>query len=281
MSSGRGRAAQAAESIVAALRARRHEVTQASLDALSPRHFDEADGVVVVGGDGTLHAVVDACVRSQTPVYHAPAGTENLFAREFGMTARASSVVDALESGRRRRIDVAFAGERAFVVMASIGFDASVIQGLDAGRKGSISHLSYAGPIWQALVRFPRARLTVDVDGERLVAGATGLLVVANSRQYAMRLDPARRARVDDGVLDVVFLPFRSRVGLLRWLILTLAGVHLSEARAVCERAERVSVRWDGEAALQLDGEVFEPGPGALEISIQARALEVVVPGRG
>lgn len=280
LSSGRGKASSSAKRIADTLRDRGHEAVELTLSDQDVADFESADVAVVVGGDGTLHAVVDTCVATGTPVYHAPAGTENLFAREFGMVANAASVVDALEGDHRRRIDVAHMGSKAFVVMASIGFDASVIHRLDQTRNGSISHLHYALPIWYAFVRFPLPRLTIEIDGTTLVEGRTGLAVVANSRQYAMRMDPARRARPDDGLLDVVFLPYQTRLGLLRWVILALAGAHLGDEQVAWQRARTVTITSDTDAPLQLDGEAVTCDKDAMRFSIQPKAMDVILPLR-
>ncbi|QKK09344.1 MAG: hypothetical protein HND58_15050 [Planctomycetota bacterium] len=55
--------------------------------------------MVAVGGDGTVYHALPQLLRSKTPVYHAPAGNENLFAREFGMTANPATLLGALKRG--------------------------------------------------------------------------------------------------------------------------------------------------------------------------------------
>jgi len=286
--SGRGRAALHADAIERALRGRGHEPAIVGLanGADLRASLRESEAAVVIGGDGTLHAVIDDCIATGTPVYHAPAGTENLFAREFRMSARPDRVVDAVESGRRRLIDVGRAGRRAFVIMASIGWDAGVIHALSKVRGETISHLSYVAPMLSRLRCFEMPRMTIRADGRTLVQEETGLAIVANSRQYAMRIDPARGALTDDGLLDLAFFPYRNRLGLLRWVILAMAGAHTSDERFIQARASRVEVDADGSGAdMQLDGEAVFPDPsdnGRVHqaFSVEARVLRVIVPRR-
>src|SRR5678815_1398252 len=95
--------------------------------------------------------------------------------------------------------------EVPFVLMCSLGPDASVMRRLDEARRGPISHLSYIRPILAELRDPCLPRVTIEVDGKRVVDGQTGMVVIANSRQYAIRIDPAYKASMTDGLLDMVF----------------------------------------------------------------------------
>jgi diacylglycerol kinase (ATP) len=236
---------------------------------------------LVAGGDGTVHHALPALVETGVPILHLPMGTENLFAREFrsrGLTT--GELVDRLLAGRARAVDVlevSASGTRVCLVavMASMGPDAGVIKRMDETRTGPITHLSYVWPIVHELRRPHLAKLRVEVDGRELVTERPGVLVIANSRQYALRADPAHKARVDDGLLDVAFLPAGSALvaglGVLRSR-LRLRGGTIS--------ATGLSVRIRGEPArfaLQADGEhIPVPPPCDLTITIRPGLLRVI-----
>ncbi len=121
--------------------------------------------LVVVGGDGAMRLAAASAVRTGTPVYHYPLGTENLFSREFGMSASPAALLDALRSLRVEHVDVGVANGRTFLLMVSMGYDAEVIHDLSARRGGGISHLSYLGPLVRQLRRWRPPELTVRADG--------------------------------------------------------------------------------------------------------------------
>ena len=140
--------------------------------------------------------------------------------------------------------------------MCGLGFDADVIESLHHVRTGAISHLSYLRPIARELLRLRNVPLRVEIDGKTVVEEGTGQLVIANSRQYALRSDPALRASMTDGLADVVFLPCRSRLGLIAWALRTRTRTHLLGRRAVYERGKTVRVTSLGDgASVQIDGE--------------------------
>lgn len=256
--------------------------------------------LVVVGGDGSVHAAAGHARAADVPIYQFPTGTENLFAREFGMDRRYRTLAEALKRGEYRAIDMGRCNGRTFLIMCSVGFDANVVHRLARVRKGAISHLSYAQHIAHELL-FPSFEpLTIEIDGRVVVSDRPGFVVVANSRQYAMRLDPARRADMSDGLLDVVFVPFRTRVTLAAWTAGMRLGIHLGGRETVYERGTSVKINAapgrrpgpagfgerPGAALYQLDGEA--PGVSydregdlaltPIEIGVEPRALRVLVP---
>lgn len=244
-----------------------------------------ADLLIVAGGDGTVHHALPAVVGSGAAVYHLAMGTENLFAREFGMSGDPDLLERAVERWRVVDVDVGMVGLGAFgepspfVLMCSVGPDAAVIRRLDRVRTGPISHWSYVVPIAAEAVLARPPRITIEVDGRRVVEDRRGMVVVANSRQYAMRIDPCHRASMTDGLLDVVFFPFRTGVG-------GLAAVVRSRLRwyapsAVYEQGREIVARVDHpDPALQVDGEARAVlvGPLELRAAVRAGAMRVLAP---
>jgi diacylglycerol kinase (ATP) len=210
---------------------------------------------VVAGGDGAMRLAAPSACRTRTPVYHLPLGTENLFAREFGMDRRDHTLLRAIESQRVRTVDIALANHRWFLLMASVGFDAEVVHTLAATRGGSISHLTYIKPILATMRTWTPPRLTVEVDGERIVTEQPGIVVVANCRQYGWRIDPAARADMGDGLLDVAFLPAGSLWNVLGWVVRCRLRRQYRHGRFVSARGRGVFVRSDRASHFQLDGD--------------------------
>jgi diacylglycerol kinase (ATP) len=280
--SGRGKGRETADAIRRALDDGRREITSLEIDALDELENIRADthrALIVVGGDGTVHAALPALARLGLPVYHAPLGTENLFARQFGMSRDPQRVRRAVDTGETHTVDLASCDGRPFAIMCGLGFDADVIESLHNVRTGAISHLSYLRPILRELLRLRNVPLRVEVDGNTVVEEGTGQLVIANSRQYALRNDPALRASMTDGRTDVVFLPCESRIGLVTWAIRTRTRTHLLGNRAVYERGTDIRVTALGEgAAVQIDGEyarTLREGE-SIEITTHPGALNVL-----
>lgn len=247
-------------------------------------HLGEADALVVVGGDGAVRLAAGPAARRETPLYFVPSGTENLFAREFGTDHCLAKLVTAFERFETTDIDLATANGAIFVLMASIGYDAEVVHDLAARRGRSISHLTYLRPMIRQLLRWSPTALTIHVDGTQIVADEPGFVVVGNSRQYATHLNPAWRADMTDGELDVVFHPMSGVLSLLQTLAVHAAGRQSKIESAVYERGRSVRISCARPVHYQLDGDPPQPifngssrGQEVDELSISMSELKLRV----
>ena len=268
---GRGRAAARTSAVERELAARGHEVRVADARSLNgglDTALRSADAVVIAGGDGTVLHALPALERIGTPVYHLGTGNENLLARQLGHSARVDVLADAVDAWDIGSIDVGVCRRSGgdnpagthFATMLSVGPDASIVHRLAARRRGTVWHGSYVAPTLAEAARPVLPALRVEVDGRVIADGVRGMAIVANTRQYAVRLDPARDADASDGLLDVVVLPARS-IAALAWR-LGRSRLRWHGPRVARGRGTRVAIETTGEvdAAVQLDGEA----PGVL-----------------
>jgi diacylglycerol kinase family enzyme len=176
-----------------------------------------------------------------------------------------------LECGQTRVVDVGLAGERRFVQLAGVGFDAAAVRAASWRLKKKLGPLAYVVAGIQTL-RGPLPAIEVAVNGEVRARGAA--VLVGNGRFYggSFRLFP--QARLDDGLLDVcvferVTLPsvVRHGWGVLRAAHVRQRGVHYFQAAHFECRAN---------VPLELDGE--DAGDASVKFSVVPGALRVVVP---
>jgi diacylglycerol kinase family enzyme len=290
-SSGRGQGEEVAETFERALSDAGIGVEYTPLDATVEQAIARADAnaLVIFGGDGTVHGLAPAAAAAELPLYHVPLGTENLFAREFGMDRRPETMLNAFQGHHVVEVDFARCNGLPFLIMCSVGPDAAVIHRLAAERTGSINRLSYTPHVLREALAPSIPTLTVEVDGEPVIDKRRGLLLVANSRQYALRMDPAHRASMTDGLLDILFLPCNSTARLIWWgaralvrsLGLTAGAVHARGERVLVTSEERCPAQLDGEAPGVREGDVQHPSAWTpLRIDIVPHALPVLTPTR-
>jgi diacylglycerol kinase family enzyme len=290
--SGAGRSQHAGRYVADRLEQAGHEVVCVAT-ALEPAvlGLDRCLGfgyvVVVGGGEGGLGSAAGSAVRHAKALYHFPGGTENLFAREFGMDRTIDRLVTALDRFDTKDIDLATANGALMVLMASIGFDAEVVHDLAACRGASISHLSYVPPMSRQLFQWSPTKVTITVDGREIVNNRAGFVVIANSRQYAARLNPAWKACMHDGLLDILFLPVATRSALLKTMFMHGIKQQARLKSTVYERGRAVVVHCDRPAHFQVDGD--PPAPlrlhhgdqraSVLNVSLMNHKLRVLLPG--
>jgi len=241
---------------------------------------DGADVVAVAGGDGTVLSVAPVCASTGVPIYHLAAGNENLFSREFGMRGGPERLLGALRRRRVARCDIGWCAPGGgcgiatfpFLLMASVGPDASVVHRLHERRRRAVGHRAYLGPVIEELRTPSLPRLRVWCDGAVVFEGR-GMAVAANCRQYGSRVNICRDADMCDGVLDVTCLPAETSVETLAGLVRLRIG--LDGPEVVRARGRRVRIEAGTGARVQVDGEAAMLGV-CLDLGVERGVLPVL-----
>lgn len=216
---------------------------------------DAVEAVLVVGGDGTASEVVDGLAQRSLPIAILRTGTENLLARELAMPTDQEAIADLLLTGESRPFDVGRVNGRLFVVVTGVGFDAECVERLTRRRTGHISRWTYFRPTWNTFWshRFPV--MTVEADGSIVFEGP-GLVLIGVISRYAAGLRVFSRARLDDGLLDLVIFPARGRWQLLPHGVRALLGRHVGRGGVIYRHAASIRV-WSSESvSVEVDGDV-------------------------
>ena len=263
--SGRGKGERLAAEMSGLCRARGHTLVTHDMLA-DPGLIEEtiagSQRVLVVGGDGTVHHLLPILARCGVPAYHCGTGTANLIGREFGMSRSPARVVDDLEREHAPLVvDLPLCNGMPFLIMVSMGIDASVIHRFEESRRRG-GYRAYVGPVIREVLgpRPASYTLTVDDPGSTPFS-ATGILVIANMRSYGGGLNPCGDAICDDGLLDAVSMPCTTSVGAGWRYAMLLAGISTGAVKRVVSSAFMVEGR-GGASCVQVDGEKASRVPG-------------------
>lgn len=229
--------------------------------------------VVAAGGDGTVSVLVNL-LPAETPIAILPLGTENLLGRHLGLRAEEDFFVSMIKQGKTIRLDAGRANGKLFMVVASCGFDAEVVQKLDEARTGHINYFSWLKPILKTMTRYRFPALRLTVDGTPLAATARWSFVF-NIPRYAMNLRFTPEADAQDGRLDLC--TFRGG-GIVRgawYLISVFTARHKRLRDTEFAQFKTLTIESDQPVRYELDGD-----PGGmlpLEIVVVPAALRVLV----
>jgi len=236
------------------------------------------DALLACGGDGTVNEAANGLTGSITALAVLPGGTANIWAKEARIPRKPLDAVRLLEEAEARAIDLGRAswagGERYFVLMAGVGFDAAIVRSLSTKLKRRLGAAAYVLSGLRMAIGYRTARAQLQIDGEPCSSGLYWA-VVGNTRNYGGLIDITHRARADDGALDLCLL---DRGGLLRlaWLLpWLLLGRHDRRAHVLYQRMRSLEAQTPG-LPVQVDGEYLGETPMRFEVA--PAALQVVVP---
>jgi len=283
-SAGGGRARKAAPGVERRLRELGLEVRRADTRdlaharALALQAARAGEVVAVLSGDGTIGAVADALreVPGAT-VGVLPGGRGNDLARVLGISQDPLRACTTIARGVPRAMDVGEVDGRAFVGIASVGFDSDANR--IANRAPSwLGNLVYVYGALRALLAWRPARFEIKLEpsGERVSISAY-TVGAANSRSYGGGMRAAPDALLDDGLLDVLALESVSKLRFLfKILPQVFSGAHTSEPSVRAWRAKEVAISADRPFAMYADGDPI----GELPVRVRALtgAIGVLVP---
>lgn len=275
---GGGRAMHALPKVEAALSAHDVVVTPTR----SVEHADElvaaavADDRVVVamGGDGIVGRVAGVVAPLGALMGVIPSGRGNDFCRSVGIPRDPVAACAVLTSGVVTPVDLGYAGDVAFIGIASIGFDSDVQERVLSSRL-SLGQLVYLYGSLATIFSWKPARFTCSVDGAPLSLSGWSV-AVANTGMYGggMRLAPS--ASVTDGLLDVVTTAATSRLAFLRSLPKVFKGTHVDLPSVSVSQARSVVLDADRPFRVFADGDPVATLP--CTVTVKPAALKVLLP---
>jgi len=229
--------------------------------------------IVAAGGDGTVAEILNHY--PDVPLAILPLGTENLLARYLKIPRCGAFVSRMIIASQLQQVDIGEINGRRFALMASVGFDAAVVHRTDGMRRGTISKLTYLLPILHLLRKYtyPEFRVYIDDDDVPLVARQAMLV---NIPRYALGIQFARSAAIDDAQLDLRLFQHRTPFQMICDFYKVLAGTHEHSGNITCRTARRVRIEADSPVPVQVDGD--PAGTTPVEVTIHAQACRVLVP---
>lgn len=233
--------------------------------------------VVAAGGDGTVNDVIQELAGHETALGVLPLGTVNVWARETGIPLSLPDAARVLLYGARRRVDLGRAGNRYFLMMAGIGFDAEVTRRVEQSllKRMGLKLIEYMTTVGVLSVTQKPVRVRIKRDGKAREVSAL-MLIIGNTRLYGGAFTFTRHAVADDGWLDVVVVGGGGlfyRLGILRNALLRRPR---RGPRVRYHQARSIRVESDEPLPVQVDGEVVGALP--MTFSIAPLALTVIVP---
>lgn len=242
--------------------------------ALEQADAQAPDLIVLAGGDGTVSQTLAQLAACTAPTAILPLGTLNLLGRDLGLTGNLDADIDAICTGERKAVSLARVNGRCFHSIAGFGLLSTMARERENARRTiPFSRLlGFAAAALRTLFTYRPIEVEFgEGEGSRRFIADT-VLVTSNHFDGV----PWRRARLDEGRLEVHLLEAGGISARLRLLWLTARGRWRQHDRLTSFPAGRFTVRRRKKRSVSLavDGESIRlHGPVVFDIAPQTLYL--------
>lgn len=226
-----------------------------------------ASEIIVLGGDGTILAVVNAQHDKSIPIGIIPCGTGNDFIRSQKMhrdpVAALRGLVDA---DKIESVDIGCCNGSYFINVASVGIDAAIVKRTQQLKKWFKGPFVYLLASIIEILRYQPQVLSMTIDGVHY-KDSVELVAIANGRFYGGGMEIAPMANTSDGMFDIILIPKMKRYKLLRLLPTLYSGEHIDVPEVKVYRGREIIINSTTPFDANIDGEYFSER----QITIQPR----------
>ncbi|MRR13051.1 diacylglycerol kinase family lipid kinase, partial [bacterium] len=241
------------------------------------------DVLVAVGGDGTVHEVLNGIMRKpedQRPALGLiPTGSGNDTRRTLGVPTDVADALLALSTGQRKRFDVG--------VCNGVYFNNSFAAGLDArvtAKAVEYKVTTKRSGLWLYLTALMHVlfhelyphRVRVSWDGAAPVEAELLIVAATIGPTYGGGFFITPDAVADDGLLEICTIDPLSFPEALVRLPFVVFGKHTKMKPVHMSRHRSVVIESDDPMPAQIDGEVMVDR--RFEVTVLPQAIECVVP---
>lgn len=234
------------------------------------------------GGDGTINECVNGIAdfdRHELSVI--PIGTGNDFVRNFDNDG-AFFDIEAQLDARSEKCDVIKYNGRYCINVANIGLDCEVVSRTDRIKKKPYvpSKLAYIFGLVGEFIKKSGIEFSCTIDGKKREKKRFLLAFFANGGFYGGGFHSAPLAEINDGIMDVCFINYVSRLTFWGLVGKYKKGTHLEvkNREKILEylKCRKVEIEFSKKERICIDGEILECEK--LTVEIADKKINLAVP---
>jgi diacylglycerol kinase (ATP) len=227
----------------------------------------EIKAIIVVGGDGTIHEVVNGIGKYRVPIGYIPGGSGNDFGRGCRIKGKPEQIVrNIVENpvGTSYWIGdllIENGEQRHFVNSIGFGFDAEIAENANQSvfkkllNRFHVGKLSYVIALIMVLFKFKPFELEIEVNGSRQVLKKCWMVTVSNHQFYGGGMKIIPTAKIQAKKMPVLIIQDISKWKILGLFLTVFTGKHTSFKEVTVLEVEKVAIYSKKPIFYQVDGQ--------------------------
>lgn len=244
-----------------------------------PRHAEELarkigssnlvdlKGIIVIGGDGTIHEVMSGIGDFDIPISFIPGGSGNDFGRGSGITGSPRKILKRIINDNkgipywRGIYKFDHSSERTFVNSIGLGFDAEIAKKANESNYKKVfnrlhlGNMSYAIAIIQVLFRFKPFHAEIELNQKKTVIEDCWMVTIANHQYYGGGMKIIPSARIQPNYFPILIINGISKWKILGLFFTVFTGKHINFKEVHLFETNQVIIHTSQPISYQVDGE--------------------------
>ena len=220
--------------------------------------------IVVCGGDGTLHEVVNGFSRFENVnLGLLPCGTGNDFARALNLPTNVIEALEIILKGETKYIDFMQMPTVRGINIIGTGIDIDVLKRYESLKKKT--KLGYTKCLIKSLFKFKNVEFDVTINGETEHRKSI-LACIANGCVYGGGIPICPVASPNDNLLNFITADDLKGLKLISVFLKLKKGKVLSVKEVVHKKSDKISFKINPPYTINVDGELYDDIPFEIEI---------------
>lgn len=230
-----------------------------------------ATDIIVVGGDGTLHEVINGFSDfEKVNLGLIPCGTGNDFASAVNIPLDANKALDIIVNGTPKYTDFMQMPTVRGINVIGTGIDVDVLKRYNALKKKN--KFGYTKSLIKTLFKFDYASFSADIDGN-VHDYKSFIACIANGNVYGGGIPVCPPADPTDNKLNFLAVRSMKKIKIINAFIKLKQGKILKLKQTEHFPCEHVKIKTDLPCTVNVDGELYENIP--FEVKIVKNTLKM------
>lgn len=227
--------------------------------------------IIVAGGDGTINHVINSLNTLDVQFGILPCGSGNGLAFSAGIPKDAAKALRIIFKGKSKTCDAFLINEKFACMLAGLGFDAQVAHHFaNDSKRGLSAYIKKTVANFFSAKTYPFV-ITTNI---RQITTEALFVTIANSNQFGNHFTIAPKAKLTDGLLDIVVMTKQNKLSALLQAFKQVGGYNKlqklevldGEANVLYFQTSQLKIENRQLAPMHIDG---EPVASMKQINVQ------------
>ena len=247
------------------------EFPQHATKIIQHANLEDKDAIIVLGGDGTMHEVVNGMLNRKDsvkiPIGNLPTGSGNSLLYDMGKLDT-KSTLNKILTHKKNKIDILKVStpRKKYFSINLVGWGMVNDIGILAEKMRWLGPIRYNVASIIQIFRFKGRKSEILIDGKQFNE-EYAFIIICNTIHIGKGMKMAPHAQLDDGKMDLIIIKNNfNRIKLLKMFPILFTGNHINDPLVEYRQAKSLKLTPNTNTILNIDGEMIGETPITIEV---------------